>query len=81
MADATGGVAVAWDEVVAGRRAASVRRVTIGPSRGVTFGEVVTLAADGAALYPVLAATNRGLVAAWTTGGDRSVIKVRTIDP
>jgi hypothetical protein len=80
VVDAAGGVAVAWDELVAGRRVASVRRVAIDSSRAVTFGEIVTLASEGASTYPVLAATNSGLVAVWTTGGDRSVVKVRTID-
>jgi hypothetical protein len=41
---------------------------------------VVRLSDDGASTYPVLAATNTGILAVWATSGDRSVVKVRPID-
>ena len=61
--DAPGRLAVAWDESVNGRRVAAVRELRTERSGGVTFGEVVTLAEDGPAMYGVLAATETGLVA------------------
>lgn len=80
VVDGKGGIAVAWDEVVDGRRVAAVRRAPVDGPRGATFGEVVQLATEGASTYPVLAATDNGIVAVWITAGDRSVVKVRTID-
>jgi hypothetical protein len=67
---------VAWDERVDSRVAAA-REVKVHPKGGVTFGEAVMLSQTGPATYPVLAATNGGLVAAWATGGDASRIEVR----
>jgi hypothetical protein len=43
------------------------------------FGEIVTLSSDGPAVYPVLAATDKGLVAVWTASGDPSRVEVRAI--
>jgi hypothetical protein len=80
VVDRGGGVAVAWDEFVAGRRVAAVRRVAAAASGTITFGNVVRLSDDGASTYPVLAATNTGILAVWATSGDRSVVKVRPID-
>ena len=37
------------------------------------------LSPKGDAVYPVLAATDTGLVAVWTTGGDPTRIEVRTL--
>ena len=43
------------------------------------FGDIVMLSPKGDAVYPVLAATDAGLVAVWTTGGDPTRIEVRTL--
>jgi nitroreductase len=67
---------VAWDERVDSHVAAA-REVKLQPGGAVTFGDAVMLSQTGPATYPVLAATNRGLVAAWATGGDASRIDVR----
>ncbi len=72
---AGGRVVVAWDEVVNGERLASLRHVQRSGDGTVTFGDVVTIARD--ATYPVLAATDRGLVAVWTQLGEASTIGVR----
>ena len=79
VVDDRGRVFVAWDEVVDGRRVAAVRELELEPGRPPAFGEVVRLSVDGAAEYPAVAATHTGLVAVWTTGGDRSRIEVRQI--
>jgi hypothetical protein len=39
----------------------------------------MTLSPGGAAMYPVLAATDSGFVAVWTTGGDPSRVEARTM--
>jgi hypothetical protein len=79
--DPTGRVVVAWDELVQGRRNAVARVLTRGADGSPTFGEVITLDTDGAAVYPVLAATSRGLVAVWTTGsGEQSAVRARQLN-
>lgn len=72
---AGGRVVVAWDEVVNGERVASLRNVRQNPDGSPAFGAVVTIARD--AMYPVLAATNRRVVAVWTQMGEQSTIGVR----
>jgi hypothetical protein len=79
VVDGSGRTFVAWDESIQDRRAAAVREVKLQPNRPATFGEIVRLSPDGAALYPVLAATDKGLVAVWTTGGDPSRVETRAI--
>jgi hypothetical protein len=75
-----GRIFVAWDEYVNGRNIAAVREVTAHADGSATFGDVVTLSASGPASYPVLAATDKGLIAVWTTGtGDGSRVGVRTM--
>ena len=74
-----GRVAVAWDEVVNGRRVAAVREVKPEPDGSATFGEAVTLADEGDALYPVLAVADDRLLAVWTAGGEASKIHVRAV--
>ena len=52
--DASGPIVVAWDEAMNGRRAALARALNRDANRRVTFGDVVTLASDGASTYPSL---------------------------
>jgi hypothetical protein len=79
VVDGKGGITVGWDEVIDGRRTVALRRVMTGAG-GATFGEVVSFAGQGPSIYPALAATSAGVVAAWTSGTpDRSVIAVRRL--
>jgi hypothetical protein len=80
VVDRAGRVFVAWDESVNGQRTAALREVRLQAGRRPTFGDVVSLAPNAPAMYPVLAATKTGLVAVWTTGGDESTIGVRIIN-
>jgi hypothetical protein len=58
-----------------------MRRLRTGP-RGVTWGEIVTLADAVPAVYPVVATTTGGVVAVWTQGrGHDSFIGVRRVNP
>lgn len=76
--DGAGHVTIAWDEVRSGVRTAALRRVTAGAA--AAFGPIETLD-TATSSYPVLAATPKGIVAAWTSGPpDRSVIAVRVIE-
>jgi hypothetical protein len=77
--DSRGRIVVAWDESLSGRRTAAMREVRLNPSGAPTFGNAVMLSTSGAAMYPVLAATNRGLVAVWTVSGDPSRVEARLI--
>ena len=73
--DGSGQVFVGWDEVRNGARSAGI--VSAG-AKGAAFGTPESL--GPATMYPVMAAAERGLVAAWTSGTpDQSVIKVRRI--
>ncbi len=74
--DRQGRVAVAWDEVIAGRRVASVRELKRRADGGVDVGAVVTLA-PSPSMYPALAATDTGFVAVWATGGSPSRVGTR----
>jgi hypothetical protein len=73
-----GRVVVAWDEVIKGQRVAAARELKAGPD-GADFGPIVTMSPEGPAMYPVLAGTDAGMVAVWTTGGDASVIRTRIV--
>lgn len=80
VADASGGVVVAWDEVIDGVRTAAYVTGTPDGAAGLRFARPTTLAV-GPSAYPVLAATGRGVVAAWTAGPPTaSSIHVRRID-
>ncbi len=79
VVDRAGRIVVAWDELVNGQRAAAARELKVMSDRTVTFGDVVTLAPDGRATYPVLASTSKGILAVWTSGGDASVIQARIL--
>ncbi len=63
-----GRLAVAWDEVVSGVRRALVQHITVDRRGRATFGTPTDLGADAPGVYPVLAATPRGLLAVWTRG-------------
>jgi hypothetical protein len=75
--DGSGQLFIGWDEFRSGARNAGLVPVNI--LKGVvTFGAAESLGT--ATSYPVMAAADRGLVAAWTSGTpDRSVINVRRI--
>ena len=69
---------MAWDETIGGRRSAAMREVRVRTAGAPSFGESVVLAPD-AGVYPVLAATNAGIVAVWTTPGEQSAVKARVV--
>ena len=77
--DPAGRIAVAWDEVIAGRRVAVLRELRTAPGRQPGFGSIVTLSPDEPAMHPVLAATDNGLVAVWTTAGEESGVRAKSI--
>ena len=80
VVDRAGRVVVAWDELIEGRRVAAAREVKVQPDGTATFGEPIELATGESGVYPVLAASNRGLVAVWTTGsGEQSAVRARTL--
>ena len=79
VVDRRGRTFVAWDESLDGRRVAALREITRQPGRSPAFGDIVRLSTDGAAVYPVLAATDAGLVAVWTTGGEDARVERRII--
>jgi len=71
--DGSGTVVIGWDEVRDGSRSAGIIDVT---AKG--FGTPQSL--GKASMYPVMAAAERGLVAAWTSGpANQSEIMVRRI--
>jgi hypothetical protein len=73
----TGRIVIAWDETLNGQRVAAMRELKAGLQP--RFGEAVTLETSAPAMYPSLAATQEGLVAVWTTGGDVSRVQSRRI--
>jgi hypothetical protein len=70
---------VAWDEVLQGQRVAAARELNVRPGRDAELGPIIRLAPDGPSMYPVLAPTNKGWPAVWTTGGEMSVIGTRVV--
>jgi hypothetical protein len=81
VVDGRGRVFVAWDEVTGGRQTAALREVRVDASGAATFGSIVTLSAGESGVYPALASTGNRILAAWATGGDRSKVQVRAINP
>jgi hypothetical protein len=77
--DGRGRVFVAWDESVKGKRVAAAREVIRTGNQPASFGETITIDSDGPAVYPVMAATASGIVAAWTSGAASTVVRVRTL--
>jgi hypothetical protein len=72
-------IIIGWDELVNGKRVAAARELKSTGTGTATFGDPITLSADNAAMYPVMAATRSGVLAAWTTGGETSRVLVRSI--
>jgi hypothetical protein len=79
VVDRGGRIFVAWEENINGRRLSAVREVRLPAGGAPAFGDVVMLSPNGPAMYPVLAATDKGLVAVWTAGGEPSRVEVRTL--
>ena len=76
--DAKGRLLIAWDEVINGVRTAAGRHAS-SRNGGVEFGDLVRFG-EGAGTYPVVAATSRGWVAAWSTGGPASTIRTSILN-
>jgi hypothetical protein len=74
-----GRVVVAWDERREGRTVAAFRTLTATDNAEPRLGPIVELWPDGSSTYPVLAATERGLAAVWTTGGEKPVTWARRV--
>jgi hypothetical protein len=74
-----GRIVVAWDEMLKGRRVAAVRELTVGGNQRPTFGDPLIIDSDDSAVYPVLASTASGVAAAWTSGSDSTVVRVRLL--
>jgi hypothetical protein len=78
--DRAGGVFIAWDEVIEGARRAGIVALTSSAPGTVAFGKPERVADTVPSVYPVLAAVENGMIAAWTSGTPgQSVIKVRRI--
>jgi hypothetical protein len=77
--DRAGRVLVAWEEHVNGRRVAAAREIRMQGDAAPVFGEVLMISADAPAVYPVLAATDKGIVAVYTTVGEPSRVELRPI--
>jgi Cu/Ag efflux protein CusF len=83
IADGSGTLTLVWDEAEGATHRAWLRRLTPLSSGDVQAGELHVLSGDLPAVYPVVAATAGGVVAAWTEVGktdDRSAIAVRRVD-
>lgn len=78
--DDEGRILVAWDEQVSGRRIAAARQLLIEDGQAPSFGEVVPLSSNSPGVYPVLASTGEGFIAAWTAPLDPSRIEVRRLE-
>ena len=79
VVDRSGRVIVAWDETVNGRRVSAAREIRVKGSAVPEFGEIVTIPANGPTAYPMLAATDTGLVAIWTTVGEPSRVELQPL--
>ena len=81
VVDEAGRLVVAWDESLAGVRTAAYSVGIRQADGAVQFGPPTRLAdAGGPTLYPVIASTGAGIVAAWTSGAPgASVIQVRQL--
>jgi hypothetical protein len=65
--DARGGAIVVWEEQAGGTRRVALGRSTPGAAGSIRFGRQI-ISGDTPAVYPVVAATEGGIVAAWTSG-------------
>lgn len=79
VVDGRGRIFVAWDEIVGGRHVAAARELKPSADGGATFGEIITLSDDSGGTYPVLAATETDVLAAWTTGESPSRVRLRPL--
>ncbi|MGH9311433.1 MAG: hypothetical protein ACRD1U_18790 [Vicinamibacterales bacterium] len=76
-----GGLIVAWDEVVAGRRTVFARTLTPKRAGEMESGPLEILSGDRPGTYPALAAAAGSVLAAWTAGGSgESTIAVGAAD-
>lgn len=64
--DDSGRAFIAWEESRGGARQALVRTIARDRDGRVTFGPITTLGTRESSVYPVLAATSRGMLAVWT---------------
>ena len=83
VADACGALTLAWDETQGSTRRVLIRQLTPLKSGEVRVGPLHVVSGPHAAVYPVVAATPGGIVAAWTDvdrgDGDRSDVTLRRI--
>jgi Cu/Ag efflux protein CusF len=83
MADTCGALTLVWDETQGSTRHAMMRQLMPLPSGDVRAGELLVISGSHSAVYPVVASTSNGLVAAWTdidrSNGDRSDVALRPI--
>jgi len=76
--DGSGGIVVAWDEVLSGRRRAAARTIRFDEAGQLVFGAPEHLGSDDTpSFYPVLVATPRGVLAIYVTGAQGSTV-IRT---
>jgi hypothetical protein len=81
VADGSGRVFVAWEEMIDGTRRSAVREVRRDGSGRPTFGPASELGRGEPAAYPVLAVSSRGVLAAWVRGAHASAtIGVGVVD-
>ena len=82
-ADTCGALTLVWDETQGSTRRAMMRQLMPLPSGDVRAGELHVISGSHSAVYPVVASTSNGLVAAWTdidrSNGDRSDVALRPI--
>ena len=83
VADACGALTLVWDEAQDSTRRIIMRQLMPLPSGDVRPGELHVVSGSHSAIYPVVAATSEGVVAAWTDidrrNGDRSDVALRRI--
>jgi hypothetical protein len=72
---AGGSLALAWDEMAGGKRRAVAARVTFDAAERPRF-ERRVIGEGEPAIYPVIAVTAAGTVAAWTSGTGQTAIRV-----
>ena len=82
-ADTCGALTLVWDETQGSTRRAMMRQLMPLPSGDVRAGELHVISGSHSAVYPVVASTSNGLVAAWTdidrSSGNQSDIAIRAI--
>lgn len=77
--DGGGRTFVAWDENVYGRQVAAMREIRVSPAGSPSFGDIVTLSSGDSGTYPVIAPTDAGVFAVWTSGGSPSRVEARLV--